>query len=67
MEMKIYKPAHSSNNLFIFLQTLKFVDLSKSSRTEKVKFLEDALKTVRPSEFSKDEIVKLVPYFSDVT
>ncbi|XP_052689214.1 uncharacterized protein LOC128167499 [Crassostrea angulata] len=41
-------------------ETLKFVDLSKSSRTEKVKFLEDALKTVRPSEFSKDEIVNAI-------
>lgn len=66
--MKIYIPAHNSNKFhFFLLQTLKFVDLSKSSRTEKVKFLEDALKTVRPSEFSKDEIVKLVPYFVDVT
>lgn len=67
--MTTYIPStqHKFYLYFFLLQTLKFVDLSKSSRTEKVKFLEDALKTVKPSEFSNDEIVKLVLYFGDVT
>ncbi|XP_022314636.2 uncharacterized protein LOC111119099 [Crassostrea virginica] len=41
-------------------EALKSVDLSKSSRAEKIKFVEDALKTVKPSDFSKDEIVNAV-------
>lgn len=45
---------------------MKFVDFSKLLRIEKVKFLEDVFKIVRLFEFLKDEIVKLVSYFSDV-
>ncbi|XP_061196188.1 uncharacterized protein LOC133204464 [Saccostrea echinata] len=41
-------------------ETLRTADLSKASRAEKIKFVEDALKTVRPSEFSKDEIANAV-------